>query len=282
MDYAVNYFPTHEGISPGTLARLVEEHGFSALLFAEHTHIPASRDSPWPGASLMPADRQSLPRMYSHTYDLFVALTDAAAATSRLRIGSGVCLLVERDPIITANAVASIDQLSGGRVDLGIGSGWNREEMANHGTDPRTRMRLMRERVEAMKAIWTMDEASYAGEFVNFDRIWCYPKPLQRPHPPILIGGAGERVIDRVLEYGDGWFPVYRDLEPERIRDLRARAGRDIYVEACGVPADPKALERCAEAGLHRVGHYLATGHTSHVERSLEQWEMAIATFLGG
>src|SRR5580704_18075560 len=165
MDFGVGYFPTHQGLSPGALARLVEERGQESLFFAEHTHIPASRESPYPAGG-------DLPSTYGHCYDLFVALTAAAAATTRLRVGSGICLIIERDPITTAKEVASVDHISGGRMVFGIGAGWNREEMANHGTDPRTRMALMKERVEAMKEIWTHEEASYHGEFVNFDRIW--------------------------------------------------------------------------------------------------------------
>jgi probable F420-dependent oxidoreductase len=161
MEFGIGYFPTHDATGPGEVARLVEEHGFESLFFAEHTHIPASRETPYAGGG-------ELPRKYLHTYDLFVALTAAAAATSRLRIGSGVCLVIEHDPIMTAKQVASVDHLSGGRFEFGVGAGWNREEMQNHGTDPRTRMRLLKERVEAMKAIWTEDEASYHGEFVNF------------------------------------------------------------------------------------------------------------------
>src|SRR3712207_4620034 len=141
-----------------------------------------------------------------YTLSLHDALPISAAATSRLRVGSGVCLVVERDPIITAKEVASVDVLSGGRLDFGVGAGWNREEMANHGTDPRTRMRLLRERMEAMQAIWTADEASFHGEFVSFERIWSWPKPLQRPWPPVLVGGGGPTVLDRVLAFGDAWF----------------------------------------------------------------------------
>ena len=181
MDFGVGYFPTHDGIGPGPLARMLEERGQESLFFAEHTHIPASRESPYPAGG-------ELPQKYWHCYDLFVALTAAAAATSRLRVGSGICLIIERDPIVTAKEVASVDHLSGGRMEFGVGAGWNREEMQNHGTDPRTRMALMRERVEAMKAIWTQEEASYAGEYVTFDRIWSEPKPAQRPHPPVLVG----------------------------------------------------------------------------------------------
>jgi len=201
MDFGISYFPTHDGIAPGALARLLQERGQDALYFAEHTHIPASRETPYPGGEL--------PRKYWHIYDLFVALTAAAAATTKLRVCSGICLVIQRDPIITAKEVASIDHLSGGRHEFGVGAGWNREEMRNHVTDPRQRMAILRERVEAMKAIWTQDEATYIGEHVSFERIWSYPKPEQRPHPPVLVGGDGPTVLDRVLAFGDAWLPNY-------------------------------------------------------------------------
>src|SRR3954468_21811836 len=169
MDTGIGYFATHDAAGPGDVARLVEEHGHAAIYFAEHTHIPAARETPYAGGG-------ELPRKYAHTYDLFVALTAAAAATSRLRVASGICLVVERDPITTAKEVASVDHLSGGRLEFGVGAGWNKEEIHKHDTDPRTRVKLMREGVEAMKAIWTQDEAIYSGEFVNFDRIWSEPK----------------------------------------------------------------------------------------------------------
>jgi probable F420-dependent oxidoreductase len=274
MDFGVGYFPTHDGMTPGAVASFVEERGQSALFFAEHTHIPASRESEWAGGS-------RLPQKYWHSYDLFVALTAAAAATSRLRVGSGVCLVVERDPIITANEVASVDQLSGGRLEFGVGAGWNREEMQNHGTEPRTRMAVLRERVEAMKEIWTKDEASYSGEFVNFERIWSAPKPAQRPHPPILVGGSGPTVLDRVLAFGDSWFPNYRDLEDERVEELRGRAERHVDVDVIGMPPKPEAIEHCARLGVRRASIWLPTGGRSTVERNLEKWEAAIAEFTG-
>src|SRR3954471_11607220 len=270
MDFGVGYFPTHDSMGPGPLARLVEERGQDALVFAEHTHIPASRESKWPGGA-------DLPPKYWHCYDLFVALTAAAAATSRLRIGSGICLVIERDPIITAKEVASVDHLSGGRFEFGIGAGWNREEMRNHGTDPRIRMALMRERVLAMKAIWTQDEASYAGEFHSFDRIWSWPKPAQRPHPPVLVGGDGPTVLDRVLEYGDGWFPNYSPANLDRVRELFARAERRVEVHFLSVPADPRVLEQLREAGARRVSCWLPSGPWSVVEPALQRWEGAIA-----
>jgi probable F420-dependent oxidoreductase len=277
MQTGLAYFPTHDAMSPGALARMVEERGHGALHFAEHTHIPAGRESPYP-------DGGDLPRKYIHTYDLFVALTAAAAATSRLRVGSGICLVVERDPIITANEVASIDHLSGGRFEFGVGAGWNREEMANHGTDPRRRMDVMRERVEAMKAIWTQHEASYQGEHVAFDRIWSSPKPAQWPHPPILVGGDGPTVFDRVLGFGDAWFPNYGPGILERIPELRARAaaaGRDIPVLVMSVPPDPKVLEDCERAGVRRASMWLPSANRGPVERALEEWERAIADLHG-
>lgn len=277
MDFGIGYFPTADAIGPDELARLVEERGHESLFFAEHTHIPASRESPWPGGA-------ELPRKYSHTYDLFVGLTAAAMATSRLRIGSGICLVVQRDPITTAKEVASLDRLSGGRFELGVGAGWNREEMANHGTDPRTRMALMAERVEAMKAIWTQDEASYAGEHVAFERIWSWPKPAQRPHPPVLVGGNGPTVLDRVLRFGDAWFPNYTPRGEgifDRAEELRARAERPIDLMAMGVPAKASTLERLAEAGFRRVVHWVPSAGRSVVEAQLDGWEAAIAELHG-
>ena len=228
MDTGVAIFPTHDAIAPADMARLAEERGHESLFFPEHTHIPASRQSPWPGGP-------ELPRKYAHTFDLFVAVTAAVTASTRLRVGSGICLVIERDPITTAKEVASVDYLSGGRFEFGVGAGWNREEMANHGTDPRRRMALLRERVEAMKAIWTCDEASYAGEYVQFERIWSWPKPAQRPHPPVLVGGNGPGVLDRVLAFGDAWFPNYApDGILERAAELRSRADRPVESDGHG------------------------------------------------
>ena len=275
MDFGIGYFPTHDGLGPGEIARLVEEHGGESLFFAEHTHIPASRESPYSAGG-------ELPRKYWHTYDLFVAVTAAVVATSRLRVGSGVCLVVERDPIVTAKEVASVDDLSGGRFEFGIGAGWNREEMANHGTNPRTRMRLLKERVEAMKAIWAEDEASYSGEFVEFERIWSWPKPAQRPHPPILVGGDGPTVLERVLAFGDAWFPNYRGAATlERAAELRSRAQRPIEFQVISTPADPKVLEALEQAGCSRACHWLPSSNRSVVEAALAEWERAIAVFTG-
>ena len=225
MEFGLMMFPSDEAVDPVTLGRAAEDAGFESLFFPEHTHIPASRESPWPGGD-------ELPREYSHLYDPFVALSAVAARTERLRIGTGICLVVERDPITLAKEVASLDRLSGGRFELGIGAGWNREEMRHHGTDPRVRMAVMRERVLAMREIWTRDEPEFHGEHVDFDPLWSWPKPVQQPHPPVLVGGDGPTVFDRVLEYGDAWLPNTRDIEglPRRIAELRRRgaeAGRE-------------------------------------------------------
>jgi probable F420-dependent oxidoreductase len=275
METGVAIFPTHNAIAPAEVARLAEQRGQESLFFPEHTHIPASRATPWPGG-------RELPRRYAHTFDLFVAVTAALSATSRLRVGSGVCLVIERDPIITAKEVASVDFLSGGRFLFGVGAGWNREEMANHGTDPRVRMAIMRERVEAMKAIWTSEEASYAGKHVSFDRIWSWPKPAQRPHPPVLVGGEGPGVLDRVLAFGDAWFPNHSSEGVlDRAKELRARADRPVGLTVMGVPADPKVLEAYAAAGFERAVHWLPSAPRGPVERALDAFETAVAEFQG-
>ena len=274
MEFGVAIFPTHEAMRPGDVARLAEERGQESLFFPEHTHMPADH-TPHPSG-------KGLPRRYSHTFDLFVAATAAVSATSRLRVGSGVCLVIQRDPITTAKEVASVDYLSGGRFEFGVGAGWNRQEMANHGTDPRTRMRVMRERVEAMKTIWTADEASYVGEFVKFDRIWSWPKPAQRPHPPVLVGGEGPTVLDRVLAFGDAWMPNYAPSGIlERAAELRSRADRPVSLQVMGIPADPKALEAYEAAGFERVVHWLPSAGHSVVSRALDAWEAATAEFSG-
>jgi len=254
MDYGVVMFSTEYSIAPHELARALEERGFESVWFPEHTHIPASRRSAWPGGGTLPKD-------YWSSYDPFVALMAAAAATSRLKLGTGICLVVERDPITTAKEVATLDRLSGGRFLFGIGGGWNAEEMENHGTEWKTRWRLLRERVLAMKEIWTKREAEFHGEFVRFDKIWADPKPLQKPHPPILIGGDGATTFDRVVEFGDGWMPILRpNRNPvERIPALRERlrqAGRDpksAPVSIFFAPPKKPALEALEAAGVERA-----------------------------
>jgi probable F420-dependent oxidoreductase len=277
MEHGVTTFPTHDAMRPGDLARLVEERGHRYLFFSEHTHIPASRETPFPGG-------EPLQRKYWNTYDPFLALTAAATATTGLRLGTGICLIAQRDPITTAKEVATLDHLSGGRFELGVGAGWNREEMRNHGTDPRTRFALMAERIDAMKAIWTQDEASFDGDHITFERIWSWPKPAQRPHPPVLVGGLGPTVLDRVLAFGDGWMPFPFDGMLDRIAELRRRAddaGRRVTVVISGAPADPATLERYRVAGVDRVLFELPPGGRGPVEQALDVAEAAMCEAFG-
>ena len=200
MQVGLCTFVTEYSIDPVRLGRLAEERGFDSIFFPEHTHIPVSRDTPYPGGG-------DLPREYSHMLDPFVALAAVASVTERIELGIGIVLLIERDPIVTAKEAATLDLISGGRLLLGVGAGWNLEEMRNHGTDPGRRFGILRERVEAMKEIWTSDEAEYHGEHVDFDPIWAWPKPVRKPHPPVLVGGMSDGALDRVVAIGDEWMP---------------------------------------------------------------------------
>ncbi len=254
MQVGIQMFATDYAMRVDELARAAEERGFESLWLPEHTHIPVSRRSPWPGGP-------DLPREYWHTHDLFVALAVAAAVTTRLKVGSGICLLVERDPITTAKEVASLDALSGGRFLFGIGGGWNAEEMEDHGTDFRTRWRLLRERVLAMKKIWTEDEPAFEGELVRFPPLWSWPKPVQKPHPPVLLGGHGRRALERVVDYCDGWLPIgvrAGDLTAgiAELRRVATEKGRDpatISISVYGVPMDATAVAAMRAAGVERV-----------------------------
>src|SRR5262249_14118358 len=200
MDFGALMFFTDYAISAVDLAKALEERGFESVWAPEHSHIPTSRKTPFPGGG-------ELPKRYYDAMDPFVSLTAAAIATSRLRVGTGVCLVAQRDPIQTAKLVASIDQVSGGRFLFGVGAGWNAEEMANHGTRFATRFKLMRERVEAMRAIWTSSRAEYHGDLVDFSPIIAWPKPVQKPSPPVHVGGAFPHAARRAIRYGDGWIP---------------------------------------------------------------------------
>jgi probable F420-dependent oxidoreductase len=268
MNFGLTIFPTDYAIGPAELGQAAEEAGFSTLLFAEHTHIPVSRDTPPPAGG-------ELPQRYWHTLDPFVACAAAATATKTLRVGTGICLVIERDPITTAKEVASVDHLSGGRFEFGVGAGWNREEMRNHGTDPDTRFGLMRERIEAMKAIWTEDEAEYHGKHVDFDPIWSWPKPVQQPHPPILVGGTAPKALDRVLRYGDVWMPN-RIAEPDwlkgRIAELRERAGRHFPVTYFGATPTDEFVSAIAEAGVDRALLQLPDAGADEVLPLVEQY----------
>jgi probable F420-dependent oxidoreductase len=267
-------FATDRSIQPAELARELEARGFESLWVPEHTHIPADRRSPYPGGG-------ELPDHYARALDPFVALTAAAAVTTRLLLATGVCLLVERDPIVTAKEVATLDWVSGGRFLFGVGGGWNREEMRNHGTDPGSRWALLRERVLAMKEIWTRDEAEFHGRFVDFAPIWSWPKPVQRPHPPVLVGSDGAGALDRVLEYGDGWVPIVRPGGPapfaERVAELRRRceeAGRPpVPVTAFSWGRIGEAdLEEHERLGVERVIVLVSPEGRDRALRSIERY----------
>jgi len=266
MKFGIAYFPTDLGISMTELAPAVEQRGFESLWVAEHSHIPASTTGPVPGSG-------PLPKQYSHTLDPFISLTAAALATRTLKVGTGICLVIQHDPIDLAKAVSTVDFLSDGRLLFGVGGGWNRPEIADHGTPFERRWRVMRERIEAMKEIWANDEAQYHGEFVDFGPMRQWPKPVQRPHPPIHVGGNGDGTLDRVRRYGDGWMPNrgdYLSRIPEA-RRLAEEVGRAIeittYIPPNGGAAD---IERYAEAGVDRVLSYVPAEGRDAGLRALE------------
>jgi probable F420-dependent oxidoreductase len=268
-------------LDPATTARMVESAGFESLFLGEHSHIPASRESPYPGdpSGAMPAG-------YERTYDLFVALTAAALATTDLKVGSGICQLVQRDPILTAKAVASLDALSGGRVVLVVGASWNLEEMRNHGTDPDSRYQLLEERALAMREIWSQDEASFHGEHVDFDRIWSWPKPAQDPMP-IFIGGNSPGAEERALRAGTGWAPLHIPGLgiPERVKAYLENAEAEgATTSALGVGGDlsPEIIEDYAQAGAERWLHYIPmTGDAGEFERELERLTAVRTEYIG-
>ncbi len=277
MHYAVMLFPTDYSIPPADLAQEAEGRGFESIWVPEHSHIPASRETPFPGGG-------DLPKHYYDALDPFVALASAAAVTSTIKLATGICLVVQRDPIQTAKSVASLDQVSGGRVLFGIGAGWNEDEMRNHGTaDFGRRFKLMRERVEAMKAIWTEKEAEYHGEFVDFDPIFAWPKPVQKPHPPIHVGGGFPGGARRAIRYGDGWIPIAgRDPVAENLakfRKLAQQAGRDpdsIEVSLFGLGPDEGAIKAAHEAGVSRVVFGLPSAGRDSVLPLLDRYAEAM------
>ncbi len=280
MKFGTFMFPTDYSIGPGELAKEAEDRGFESVFFPEHTHIPTSRETDYPGGG-------DLPKQYFDTLDLFVALTAAAVATTTIKIGSGICLVIERDPIVLAKEVASVDHISGGRLLFGIGAGWNREEMANHGTDPTRRWKLMRERIEAMKAIWANSEAEYHGVFVDFDPIYQWPKPVQKPHPPIILGNAGPRALQRTVAYGDEWMPIVGRAANfgdriEELQRLAEEAGRDpIPVTSFGTPPNLEAVEEMASLGVHRCIFGLPAAPAEEVLPLLDRQASIIEAFGG-
>jgi probable F420-dependent oxidoreductase len=280
MKIGVVMFCTDYSIRVDVLAREVEERGYESLFLPEHTHIPMSRKSFWPGGP-------ELPQEYWHTLDPFVSLATAAATTTRLKIGTGICLVVERDPITLAKEIASLDLLSGGRFLFGVGGGWNGEEMANHGTDFGKRWKILRERILAMKEIWTKDEPEFHGEFVNFDPIWSWPKPVQKPYPPVLLGVNTPGARKRVVEYAEGWFPLADragDI-PAGVADLRRKAeeaGRDpasFTVSVFGAKPDPELLRSYEKVGVTRAIFGLPVADRDVVLTALDDLDPIVAMF---
>jgi len=268
MQFGAAIFFTDYSMGPAELGRALEERGFESLWAPEHSHIPLSRTSPFPPGG-------EVPKMYYDVMDPFVTLAAAAAATSKLKVGTGICLVIQRDPIQTAKEVASLDQISGGRFLFGVGGGWNAEEMADHGTAFKTRFSLMQERIEAMKAIWTKSKPEYHGKFVDFPPMMTWPKPVQKPHPPVIVGGAFPYAARRAIAYGDGWLPHARrpaygevlGLLPE-FRKMATEAGRDpdtIPITVFGVSQDLDLIRRYRDAGVARISFNLPAAKADEV-----------------
>ena len=266
MHFGASMFCTDYSMAPAELAPALEERGFESFWAPEHSHIPLSRKSPWGGGP-------ELPKKYYDVIDPFVGLATAAVVTKTLKLATGVCLIIQRDPIQLAKEVATLDLLSGGRFLFGIGAGWNREEMADHGTDPKTRVRLMAERVAMLKTIWTETKPEFQGEFQSFEPMMTWPKPVQKPHPPVLVGGAMPHAAKRAIAYGDGWIPlggrgvdVLEQLP--RFRQMAAEAGRDadsLPVSIFGATQDADTLKRYRDAGIARVVFSLESAKADEV-----------------
>ena len=277
MKIGIYNFPTDYSMRIDELAVEAEQRGYESIWVTEHTHIPVSRKTPWPGGA-------DLPREYWHTHDPFVALSFAAAATRTIKLGTGICLLIERDTLTTAKTVASLDLLSGGRVLFGVGGGWNREEMENHGTDYDTRFQRLEEQIDALRRIWTEDEPEFHGDHVDFDPVWSYPKPLQDPHPPIILGGGTRYTRQRVVDHGDGWLPIEISAAAVRkgVEDLWRRAeeaGRDrgtISVTVFGAEPTRENLDAYEAVGVERVLLRMPSEGRDDLLRRLDRWQHLI------
>ena len=275
MQFGAAMFFTDYSMAPADLGRALEERGFESLWAPEHSHIPVSRASPFPNGG-------DLPKQYYDVMDPFVTLSAAAAATKTLKVGTGVCLVQQRDPIQTAKLVASIDQASAGRFLFGVGSGWNAEEMADHGTPFKSRHKIARERIEAMKLIWTETKAEYHGEFVNFDPMMAWPKPVQKPHPPVIVGGAFPYGARRAIRYGDGWVPhasrpEYGDVSDflPQFHQMAKEAGRDpasLPLTMFRVVEELDALRHYRDIGIARVVITLPSAGSDQVVPILDRW----------
>jgi probable F420-dependent oxidoreductase len=275
MHVGVAMFCTDYAITPVALAKALEQRGFESLWLPEHSHIPLSRDSAWPQGG-------ELPKRYYDVMDPFVCLGAAAAATTTLKLATGICLVPQRDAIQTAKQVASLDLISGGRFLFGIGAGWNADEMANHGTEFKSRNKVMREKVEAMREIWTRSKPEYHGEFVNFDPMMTWPKPVQKPHPPVYVGGEFPYGARRALRYGDGWIPhavrpqyTLLDRLPA-FRELEKEAGRTVPITAFGVPHDADGWQAYADSGIERIVLSIDSEPPDVVLPMLDSWAKRI------
>ena len=273
MHIGVDIFLTDYSINPLELGPALEERGFESVWLPEHSHIPLSRESPWPGGG-------DLPKRYYDTLDPLVALGAMSAVTSKLKLATGICLVVQRDPIHLAKEAATIDRLSGGRFILGVGGGWNAEEMADHGTEFGSRFKLMRERIEAIRTIWTQPKPEYHGEFVDFGPMMQWPKPVQKPHPPIIVGGGFPHGARRAAQYGDGWMPLgargwdVAETLP-KFEAMVREAGRDpgeIELTVFGVRPDADDIARFRDAGVGRITLSLPSDDRDSAMRKLDEF----------
>jgi probable F420-dependent oxidoreductase len=276
MKFGISTFVNDDSIDTVSLARAIEERGFDSLVIAEHTHIPASRETPYPLGG-------ELPPVYYRTLDPFVTLAAAAAVTSRIELFTGIALLIQRDPIITAKEAASIDLISGGRFVFGVGAGWNLEEMRNHGTDPKTRGALLDESVEAIKALWSDEPAEYHGKYVNFDASYIRPKPVQQPYPPIYIGGNSDATVKRVIRHKAGWIsnPFPAEVLTKRIDQMRDGAGHDVPLAMFGTPPEPEYWRAVDDLGFDQVALLLPTQPTNESLRLLDEYAAKVDQYRG-
>ncbi len=274
MHIGVEIFPTDQTIDPLELAREAEAHGFESLWFPEHSHIPTSRATPWGGREGAPP----LPGFYSRTLDPFVALGAAAAVTSTIKLATGICLVAQRDPIHTAKEVASVDRVADGRFLFGVGYGWNKEEMGQHGTAYGERRAILRENILAMKELWTEDEASFSGDHVRIEPSWAWPKPTQAGGPPIILGGdAGPKTAAHIAEFCDGWMPIGgrhpldKWGEVERACEQIGRDPASVELGVFGARPDEKELTKLAGKGVRRAVFMLPQGPRDEVLEALDK-----------
>jgi probable F420-dependent oxidoreductase len=276
VKFGIATFVTDDGIDPVSLATAIEDRGFDALVVAEHTHIPASRESAYPAGG-------DLPDVYYKTLDPFVTLAAAAAVTSRIELFTGIALLIQRDPITTAKEAASIDLISDGRFVFGVGAGWNIEELRDHGTDPKTRGALLDERIEAIKALWTDEPAEYHGKFVDFDASFSRPKPVRQPHPPIFIGGNSDATVKRVIRHDAGWIsnPLPVDVLSSRAQQMRDGSGHDVPLAMFGTPVDADYWRSVDDLGFDQVALMLPSVPRDETLRLLDEYAAKVTDYRG-